>query len=1085
MATFNDPKYASQWQLQGGYGINIAALYSEYSGAGIRIGIVDTALSTTAKDLIGQIDIAASTGASNQTTVDDAGSTHGTGVAMIIGAAANNGYGTVGAAWGSTLISYGFDSVGYRTPAQEIEMMALQKEVDVSNNSWSRSGSPFVDNFNSDLYAGALEAVKSAATEGRDGLGTVIVRSAGNTKASGDDVNTHNWANNRYSITVGATNETGQVQDFSNPGAAVLVVVPATATSYAAPLVTSTVALMLQANPNLGYRDVQTILALTARLTDSGEDGAGWFYNTGTTWNGGGMHVSREAGYGLVDAYAAVRLAESWTLQSTASNATESTVSSTAPLTIADLSTVSQTLHIDRDISVERVEVAVNIAHDKIGDLTITLVSPSGTRSVLLDRVKNGAYDPATNTLKFTLGSVQFLNESGMGDWTLIITDGASRYSGTLLDWSLTVIGSTPTDDTQYVITNEYAAMVQADPSRGILTDSAGNDTINAAAVTSDLKLYLADGTAGRIGDQSFIIAAGTMIENAIGGDGNDFIRGNSLANTIMGNRGNDTIYGMDGDDVLFGGLGDDWINGGAGNDTIDGGAGNDILYGGSGNDTLYGGDGDDTLSGDGGNDVLYGGDGNDTLDGKEYPDTLYGGAGDDLLLGGIGDDTLYGGTGNDTLYGGTYNDILYGDEGNDTLFGEANTDTLYGGDGDDYISGGDGNDTLFGGNGNDIIYGDAGNDVIDGEAGDDTIYGGLGNDIVSGGDGDDYISGGDGRDTLSGGSGNDTIYGDAGDDVIDGGTGNDTLYGGIGNDTIAGGDGNDIIFGEAGNDNLSGGAGNDIISGDDGNDVIDGGAGNDTLYGGDGKDILTGGAGNDILYGDAGDDTLDGGAGADTLYGGDGNDLLFGGDNSDVLDGGLGADTMTGGAGNDTYYVDDIGDLVTEQRGEGTDTVISSIDYTLGDWLENLTLTGDARYGAGNNVNNVITGTDGNDVLIGYGGADILMGGAGNDTLDGGVSADWLAGGTGDDVLTGGSAGDTFVFNPNEGNDRITDFRAAQGDVVFLANFGEALDTWDEIRAHMTQSSAGTLLDTGQGTSILFEGVKIASLSADVFIFE
>ena len=111
------------------------------------------------------------------------------------------------------------------------------------------------------------------------------------------------------------------------------------------------------------------------------------------------------------------------------------------------------------------------------------------------------------------------------------------------------------------------------------------------------------------------------------------------------------------------------------------------------------------------------------------------------------------------------------------------------------------------------------------------------------------------------------------------------------------------------------------------------------------------------------------------------GNDDLNGGAGNDSLDGGAGADSLSGGLGNDTYLIDSL-DVITENVGEGTDTIQVGMSYTLGQHIENLTLMGiDNFNGTGNTLNNTLIGNSGNNLLDGGAGSDIMRGGAGNDT--------------------------------------------------------------------------------------------------------
>lgn len=308
------------------------------------------------------------------------------------------------------------------------------------------------------------------------------------------------------------------------------------------------------------------------------------------------------------------------------------------------------------------------------------------------------------------------------------------------------------------------------------------------------------------------------------------------------------------------------------------------------------------------------------------------------------------------------------------------------------------------------------------------------------------FLAGGLGSDTLLGGEGFDQLSGFSGDDELDGGQASDLMLGGTGNDIYVVDSSGDRVIEIAGEgiDTVKSFVSYDLTDNTEhlillGAEEING-TGNDldnNLYGNNAANRLTGGTGNDYLDGGSGGDTLLGGIGADTMAGGDGNDVyvvddaldhivelsghgidsietmlsyvlgaelenltltgsaaingtgnalnntLTGNSGANRLDGGLGADTMTGGGGNDTYAVDDLGDNIRETSSTGgTDTVESSVTWTLGNNLENLILTGLASINAtGNTLANTLRGNGANNRLNGGVGNDTMLGGLGDDT--------------------------------------------------------------------------------------------------------
>ncbi|MBQ0824216.1 right-handed parallel beta-helix repeat-containing protein [Microvirga sp. HBU67558] len=302
--------------------------------------------------------------------------------------------------------------------------------------------------------------------------------------------------------------------------------------------------------------------------------------------------------------------------------------------------------------------------------------------------------------------------------------------------------------------------------------------------------------------------------------------------------------------------------------------------------------------------------------------------------------------------------------------------------------------------------------------------------DVWIGTDGNDTISGGPNGEELRGLRGNDTYIVNHSKDIVieeaDGGidhvqsTTNFTLKANVENLTIIG----DKVSSTTGKG--MNGTGNELANKLTGNHLsneLEGLDGDDTLDGGAGADKLTGGNGNDIYYVDSADDIIIekannvGGislGGIDTVYStvsytlsaqvenlilqGSGNingtgnsskNVITGNSGNNILDGKGGEDLMTGGAGNDTYYVYNSKAVVAEYAGGGTDTIYTTVSYTLSQYVENLVLQGDVIEGVGNELGNFILGNDAANKLYGHDGDDTLQGGLGNDTLDGGAGTD------------------------------------------------------------------------------------------------
>lgn len=337
-------------------------------------------------------------------------------------------------------------------------------------------------------------------------------------------------------------------------------------TSFSAPIVSGVIALMLEANPLLGYRDVKEILAYSARLNDF-EDPS-WQVNGARNHNGGGLFTNDNYGFGMLDATAAVRLAETWHKQSVYANEAHVGFGREVALAIPDGGLLEYTFDIEAGVSVETIELDFWITHAEFGDLVMELVSPDGTTSTLLYRTGDGRTTELTTAVLDVLGSPadmtniihtltsnDFMGETSGGTWTLRIADQKLGDVGDVHGLALRAYGAAATSDQTYIYTNDFATSAAADFSRTTLNNSVGTHSLNLAAVTGAVTVDLAAGRANIVGTD-LTISAGTKIGTVFTGDGADVVTLASRGGKALLGRGDDTASAVKGE--LDGGRGFD-----------------------------------------------------------------------------------------------------------------------------------------------------------------------------------------------------------------------------------------------------------------------------------------------------------------------------------------------------------------------------------------------------------------------------------------------------------------------------------------------------------------------------------------------
>lgn len=447
-----DPGVPSQWYLNNTAtpvaSTNVLpAWMAGFTGTGVTVGVIDEGFNVGHPDLAANYAAAASQ--------SDLGfSDHGTASAGLVAMVANNAKGGAGVAYGSHIarLYFGFESDNAAAFAFRNDLNAIK------TNSWGPTD-------NGTIYPMSsieLAALDAAVTSGRGGKGEIIVWACGNgAQTNSDRVDYDGYGSNRYSIAVGAIDNIDRAGVYSEPGSPLMLVTTSSydflgsggsgiyscsgtdttgngeyttgfgGTSAAAPIAAGAIALMLQANPNLGWRDVPHVLIRSARRVNPTD--AGWIAN------GAGRFVNYQYGFGAIDTGAAVALAQTF-----APRGPERTFAAlrTIDLPIPDNSPagISSAAIVGANLAVERVQVTLTAPHARLGDLRIVLTSPSGSSSVLADMRNDftGGY----NDYVFT--TVRHWDERSHGAWSLRVSDLRSGVTGTFASWQIKLYGAAP-----------------------------------------------------------------------------------------------------------------------------------------------------------------------------------------------------------------------------------------------------------------------------------------------------------------------------------------------------------------------------------------------------------------------------------------------------------------------------------------------------------------------------------------------------------------------------------------------------------------------------------------------------------------
>ena len=435
----SDPGFAQQWHLVN-TDLPVADIAAQpawdagYTGAGTVVGILEGGWQYAHPDLAANYYAAA-------TQSGGYASSHGTSCAGVVAAVPDNGQGGVGLAYDAQISGqiYGSDSqtaaaFGYRNDLN-----------DIKSNSWGPADDGTV------TYLSSVErtAIETGVASGRGGLGEIFVWAAGN-GGTGDRVDYDPYASSRYTIAIGAIGDGDYRAYYNETGSSMFAVAHSSGnsrgiytttsgssytssfggTSSASPLAAAAVALMLDANPALTWRDVQHVIANSARINDAAD--SGW------TTNAAGHDISYDYGFGAIDAYAAATTAANWTNVEPEVVADTGVIAVNQSIPDNNATGLTKTVEITDDVNVESVELILNVDTTYVGDLRITLTSPSGTESLLAAE----RADPRDNYVDYIFTTVRNWDELSTGMWTVKVADQGPDDFATWIDYRVKVYGT-------------------------------------------------------------------------------------------------------------------------------------------------------------------------------------------------------------------------------------------------------------------------------------------------------------------------------------------------------------------------------------------------------------------------------------------------------------------------------------------------------------------------------------------------------------------------------------------------------------------------------------------------------------------